>query len=333
MILTRTSLTLSAVGLAALAALVAVPLRGGHLTPAFGALGDASRPWLVVAAVAFFAAFACTVAAWHAALTSAGARICPRQAAARLGVGAAVNSFAPAKLGDAVKVALCSRAISAPGRLWTAGGTYAALAAMRSLTLAALVVSASLVGAMPVWPVFVLVGGAAAVACAAALSARLRSHERVALLLEGVAALVASPRALVAVCASTVGMQLARLGGTMAVALALGVPHPVVAALVILPALDVAGAIPVTPGSIGVGSGAVAVVLAGRGIGMAQALAVGLAIQAVETIVSLTCGSAGLAYLLRPNPRARRIAARLAVVGASAVLAAALGLAMLNDLL
>jgi uncharacterized membrane protein YbhN (UPF0104 family) len=333
MILTRTSLTLSAVGLAALAALVAVPLRGGHLTPAFGALGDASRPWLVVAAVAFFAAFACTVAAWHAALTSAGARICPRQAAARLGVGAAVNSFAPAKLGDAVKVALCSRAISAPGRLWTAGGTYAALAAMRSLTLAALVVSASLVGAMPVWPVFVLVGGAAAVACAAALSARLRSHERVALLLEGVAALVASPRALAAVCASTVGMQLARLGGTMAVALALGVPHPVVAALVILPALDVAGAIPVTPGSIGVGSGAVAVVLAGRGIGMAQALAVGLAIQAVETIVSLTCGSAGLAYLLRPNPRARRIAARLAVVGASAVLAAALGLAMLNDLL
>ena len=333
MILSRTSLGLSAAGLAALAGLAAVTVFGGHLTSAFGALGDASRPWLVLAAAAFFAAFACTVAAWHADARERGARICPRQAAARLGVGAAVNSFAPAKLGDAVKIALCSRAISAPGRLWTAGGTYAALAAMRSLTLAALVVSASLVGAMPLWPVFVLVGGATAVAIAAALSAPLRSHERVALVLDGVAALAASPRALVAVFASTAGMQLARLGGTIAVAVALGVPHPVLAALVILPALDVAGAIPLTPGSIGVGSGAVAVVLAGRGIGMAQALAVGLALQAVETIVSLCCGSAGLAYLLRPSPRARQVAARVALVGASTAFAALLGFAVLSDVL
>jgi len=331
MTLSRKSLALSSAGLAVLAGLVAVPLLGGHLTPAFGALRDASRPWLAVAAGAFLAAFACTVAAWHAALTSVGARICPRQAAARLGIGAAVNSFAPAKLGDAVKIALCSRAISAPGRLWTAGGSYAALAAMRSLTLAALVVSASVAGATPLWPVFVLVGGAATVAAAATLSVRLRSHERVAHLLDGVAALAASPRALAAVFVATAGMQLARLAGTIAVAVALGVPHPVTAALVILPALDVAGAIPLTPGSIGVGSGAVAVVLASRGIGMAQALAVGLAIQAVETMVSLSCGTAGLAYLLRPNPRARRITARLAVVGGSAALAALLGFAVLAD--
>ena len=332
MTLSRRTLTLSAAGLVTLTA-VGWPLLGGHMASAFGVLTDASRPWLALAGLAFLAAFACTAATWHTALTSAGARICPRQTAARLGVGAAVNSFAPAKLGDAVKIALCSRAISAPGGLWTAGGTYAALAALRSLTLASLVVAASLTGAMPLWPVFALVGGAAAVAVAAALSAPLRSHARVARLLEGVTALAASPRALVTVTAWTAGMQLTRLGGTIAVAVALGVPHPVLAALVILPALDVAGAIPLTPGSIGIGSGAVAVVLAGRGIGMAQALAVGLAMQAVETMVSVSCGTAGLAYLLRPNERGRRVALRVSLVGASAALAALLGFAVLTDVL
>ena len=42
----------------------------------------------------------------------------------------------------------------------------------------------------------------------------------------------------------TAGMVLARLGATMAVAAALGLPHPVLAALLILPALDVAVGVP-----------------------------------------------------------------------------------------
>lgn len=332
MIVSRQSLALSAAGLASLAVLVAVPGLGGHVLPAFDVLRDASRPWLAVAAAGFLTAFVCTVGAWHAALRSAGGRMCPRQAAARLGVGALVNSFAPAKLGDAVKIALCSKAIASPGRLWTAGGAYAALAATRSLALAGLVVVASITGAMPLWPVFVLLGGAAAVGAAATLSTRLRSHSRIAHLLDGIAALTRSPRALAAVVGWTIGMQAARVAGTLAVALAFGLPHPLLAALVILPALDVAGAIPLTPGNIGIGSGAVAVGLASRGIGMTQALAVGLAIQAVETMVSISCGTTGLAYLLRPSARARRIATRVALVGASAAFAAVLGLTVLVDL-
>lgn len=327
----RTTLALLTAALAAGLLVATVPHLRGHLAPAFDALADADRTWLAVAAGSFLAAFACTVGAWRAAFASAGARICPRQAAARLGVGSLVNSFAPAKLGDAVKVALFSRAIEAPGRLWTASGSYASLAATRALALAALVVASSATGAMPLWPVFVLVAGAGIVAVAATASTRFRSHAHVAQLLAGVEALVRSPRALTSVAGWTVGMELARLGGTVAAAHALGVPHPFLAALVILPALDVAGAIPLTPGSIGVGSGAVAVALASRGIGMSQALAVGLAIQGVETIVSIACGTTGLGYLLRPNPRARRIAARIAVVGASTALAALVG-AMLFDL-
>jgi putative heme transporter len=328
--LSRRSIAFSTAGLAALAASIAAAQLGGRLAPAFDALSDASRPWLGLAALAFLGAFVCTVGAWHGALTSAGARICPRQAAARLGIGSLVNAFAPAKLGDAVKIALCSRAIASPGRLWTAGGAYTALVATRSLALASLVIVASLTRAMPLWPVFVLMSGAAFVALAAALSSRLRSHTRIAQLLDGITALVRSPRTLAKVVAWTVGMQLARLAGTVAVVQAFGLPHPLLAALVILPALDVAGAIPITPGSIGVGSGAVAVALASRGIGMTQALGIGLAIQAVETIVSTTCGAAGLAYLLRPDERVRRLAARVALVGVSAASAAALGLTMLG---
>jgi uncharacterized membrane protein YbhN (UPF0104 family) len=304
------------------AVLAARPELGGRVGDALEVLGGASRPWLTVAFAAFLAAFLCTVAAWRAAFASAGARIPPFQAAARLAVGSLVNSFAPAKLGDAVKIALWSRAIDSPGRLWTAGGAYAALTATRSLTLASVVVVASVTGAVPLWPVFLLVGVAACVALAATASTRIRRHPRLATLLAGIAALVRNPRALAAVVAWTAGMQLARVAGTVAAALALGLPHPLLAALVILPALDLAGAIPLTPGSIGIGSGAVAVALASRGIGTPQALAVGLAIQGVETLVSVSCGSLGVAYLVEPSPRVSRAVSRVAVVGGSACLAA-----------
>ena len=36
---------------------------------------------------------------------------------------------------------------------------------------------------------------------------------------------------------------------------------------------------------------------------MTDALATGLAIQGVETLVSVTCGSLGLAYLMQPSER------------------------------
>jgi uncharacterized membrane protein YbhN (UPF0104 family) len=322
----RPAVALSVGALVLLVALLAArPQLGGHVGQALDVLGGASRPWLTLAFAAFLGAYLCTVAAWRAAFASAGARIPPLQAAARLAVGSLVNSFAPAKLGDAVKIALWSRAIDSPGRLWTAGGAYAALTATRSLALAAVVVVASATGAVPLWPVFLLVGGAASVALAATASRRIRRHPRLATLLAGIAALVRSPRALAAVVAWTLGMQVARVAGTVAAASALGLPHPLLAALVILPALDLAGALPLTPGGIGIGSGAVAVALASRGIGATQAIAVGLAIQGVETLVSVSSGVFGIAYLVEPSPRVSRAVTRVAVVGGSACVAAVVG--------
>jgi uncharacterized membrane protein YbhN (UPF0104 family) len=327
MSLSRPTFTLVLAGAAAATALgaLSLPLLGHHLTSTFHVLAGASRPWLLCSFLAFLGAFVCTVGAWRSALSAAGARLCPKQAAARLGIGSMVNAFTPAKLGDAVKITLCARAIDAPDRMWTATGTYTALAAARSLTLAGLVVAASATHALPIWPVFVLVGSAGLVALIAVASTRFRSHHRIASFLAGVAALAKDRRALRGVALWTIGMQLFRLAGTLAVVYAFGLPHPLLAALVILPALDLAGTIPLTPGSFGIGGGAVAVALASRGIGMTDALATGLAIQAVETLVSVTCGSLGLAYLMQPSERVTRAAIRLAVVGASTVLAALVG--------
>jgi uncharacterized membrane protein YbhN (UPF0104 family) len=307
----------------ALAAVFPGPARG-HLTAAVGAMRGANPNWLGLAGAGFAAAFLCTVGAWAAAFGAAGGRICPRQAAARLGIGSLVNCFAPAKLGDAVKIALCSRAIDAPGRIWTAGGVYAALSAARCLALAGLVVVAAATGALPWWPVAVLCGFVGALALAGALSGRMRwlRHGRIAQVVAGLAALERSPRAIVTVLAWTFGMAAARLGGTIAVAAALGLPHPVLAALVIMPALDVAAAFPITPGAFGIGSGAVAVALAGRGIGMADALGTGIAIQALESAVSIGAGTLGILYLSQSRPAVRRWTFRVATVGVSMGLAA-----------
>jgi uncharacterized membrane protein YbhN (UPF0104 family) len=298
------------------------PARG-HLSAAVGALRGADPRWLGLAAGCFGVGFACTVGAWTSAFRAAGGRICPRQAASRLGIGSLVNCFAPARLGDAVKVALCSRAIDTPGRLWTAGGVYAAISAARCLALAALVFVAAATGALPWWPVLVLCGAVGALAAAGALSGRLH-HRRIAQLVEGFAALERSPRAVAALLGWTFAMAGARVCATIAVAASLGLPHPVLAALLILPALDVASAVPITPGAIGVGSGAVAVALSGRGIGMPAALGTGIAMQALESVVAIAAGSAGVLYLAQSRPTYRRWMVRAATVGASVAFAALL---------
>lgn len=322
MTLCRRQILVSTMALAALAAVAMSPnLLGGRVASAVSTLGAADHGWLFAATVGFVAAFACTVGAWRAGLAAAGGRICPRDAAAGIGIGSMVNSFAPAKLGDAVKIALCSRAIDSPGRIWTAGGVYAALAAARSLALALLVVVASITGAVPLWPVFALCAVVALLCAVGFLSGRVRRHPRIAQVLEGFAALERSPRALATVFAWTFGMVACRLAATAAVAAALGLPHAFLAALLILPALDVASAFPITPGSIGIGSGAVAVALAGRGIAMPQALGTGFAMQAVETFVSIGAGSLGALWLAGEYPAARRWAFRVAVVGGSAAVA------------
>ena len=327
----RFRLAACAVSLAALAAAAAMPsVLGRRLGLALDTLGGASRPWLGAATLGFVLAFCCGVAAWRVALAAGGAPIGRRQAGARIGIGCLVNSVAPAKLGDAVKLALCARAADVPDRLWTAGGVYAALAAARTLVLVALLTVGWSVGAVPAWPLAVLVAALGVLALAAALSSRLRNHPHLTHFLSAVRTLTHDTRLAASMLGWTLALTVARLVATAAVAAALGVNDPALAALLILPALDLAGAFPLTPGAVGIGSGAVAGALATRGISATDALATGLALQGLETLVSVVAGASGALYLTVPRAAARRWTARVALVGAATALALVLGSVVLD---
>jgi len=199
-------------------------------------------------------------------------------ACARYGVGSLVNSLAPAHAGDAVRLALFAKASPDDHGLLTAGKALAGVAVARL----------GCVGIL--------------------LLATLKPIALVGLLL---APLVGRVPAWVA--AATV----ARVAAAAAVAAAVGVPSPVLTALLVVPAIDLAGLFAITPGNIGLKSGAIALALQAQGVDMTTALSTGIAFHAVETLVGLAFGSAGTLYLSRiPVPR-------WAVGGATAVVAAA----------
>jgi uncharacterized membrane protein YbhN (UPF0104 family) len=328
--LSRGKVAASVAGVAVLAALVATPtLLGPRLGQALDGVSGASPVWLWTAGAGFLAALLASSCAWRAATAAAGGELASGDAAARYAVGALVNSLTPAKLGDAVRVALFSRAIPGPDALLTAGGVFAAMGVARCLTLGALVVAMSASGALPLWPVFALLAVVAGLALIAYVEANDRRH-RFARLFDALAALERSPRAAAVVLGWTAASSLAKLCAAAAICSALAVPHPMLAALVIVPALDLANTLPLTPGNLGVASGAVAVALQTRGIGMTEALTAGIALHGVETIVGLSSGAAGTLYLARGGSG---WVLRLAAVGASLVLATAFGATVVFDLM
>jgi uncharacterized membrane protein YbhN (UPF0104 family) len=334
---TVTRITLSrsriAVSLAALAALVVVcatpQLLGSRVHESMSALSGASPFWLWTAAALFAFALGTSALTWRIAFGACGARLSYSESCSRYAVGSLVNSVAPAKLGDALRVTLFSRHLEGRDRLWTGGGVFAAIGAARALVVAVLVVAGSATGALPLWPVFALSG---VVLVLGLLAYRFRNaNTKIAHLLDGFAALERSPRlALLVLFWAAMGAA-AHVLAAAAVAAALGVPHPFLAALVIVPAIALASMIPLTPGNIGIASGAVAVALESRGIGMTQALSTGIAFHAVETVAGLSVGGLGALWLSREVPSVRRWAPRLAVASVCLAVAAGMG-AMFFDM-
>lgn len=197
---------------------------------------------------------------------------------ARYGVGSLVNSFAPAHAGDAVRLALFAKASPGDHRCLTAGKALAGVALAR-------------------------------LGCVGVLL--LATMKPIAILGLLVAPLLGRVPAWVA--AATV----ARVAAAAAVAAAVGVPAPVLTALLVVPAIDLAGLFAITPGNIGLKSGAIALALQAQGVDITTALSTGIAFHAVETLIGITFGSAAALYLSRvPVPR-------WAVAGATAVVAAA----------
>ncbi len=314
----------TAVGvLVVLAVVVLTPqLLGARVADALDALGSASPSWLWTSGAFFALAVLASAWSWRSAIGLCGGQVGLADAAARYGAGSLVNTFAPARAGDAVRFGLFSRALGRDDRLWRTGGAFAALGAARAVVLAALVLIGAAMGALPLWPVLVLLALAAA---AVAIAARVRRHEagsRAAHLLDAFRALGRDPASglrLVGWLALAVG---ARVAAAAAIGLALGIGSPLAAAFVIVPALEVAGLVPLTPGNVGVASGAVAMAFQAHGISFTQGLAAGIAFQAVETTVGIAFGLGSLVWLAPyPTPGMRRLA--LVAAGASASLAVA----------
>jgi uncharacterized membrane protein YbhN (UPF0104 family) len=293
--LDRRVLLLGAAALAVLAVL-AVLVRG-RLEEAVDDVAAADAHWLWLAVVCFVALIGATGMSWRAGITACGGSAGRVDCGARYAVGSLVNGVAPAGAGGAVRIGLFSRLLPERDRVLVATGVAAAIGIARAPSMAALVVAA--------W-----------------WSRRWVPHARAAHVLDAFRALAQRPKRAVSLASWVTAATAARVVGAIAVAASLGLDRPVEAGLVMVPAMCLASAVPSTPGNVGVSSGAVAMALSLVGVGFQEALAVGIAFHAVETLVSLTAGLVGMLVVAKPQIRVPGL--RFAGTGAGIALAAAL---------
>jgi uncharacterized membrane protein YbhN (UPF0104 family) len=290
---------------AALLATVATPqLLGARVARAIATVGTADAKWLWIAGVGFAVSVLSTAGSWRCAIGLCGGRLTFTDACARYGAGSLVNTFVPARAGDAVRIGLFSRVLPSEKRLWTTGGAFAALGAARAVVLGSLVVGGAIAGIVPLWPLL-----AALAVVGAGIGALLAARRSNAHLLDAFRALGrdrrAAARLLGWIALSTAG----RLASATAVASALGIGRPFAAAVVIVPALDVASLVPLTPGNVGITSGAIAMALQAHGTSFTNGLAAGIAFHAIETAVGIMFGLGSLVWLAPySSPAARRVA-------------------------
>jgi phosphatidylinositol alpha-mannosyltransferase len=308
-------------------------LLGSEVRRALAGLSDARPAWLWLAGICFLGSLVGTAGAWRSAIGLVGGRIGWLDAGARYGVGSLINSFAPARLGDVARLALFSRALDSDERLWRASGSFVVVGVARALVLALLIVAGSLAGALPLWPVLVLIGliGVGALAAMTTRNRTARTH--VAHLLDAFREVGRDPRRGAWVAAWIAFATLARLGAAASIAAALGIRSPLLAAVLVVPALDLSGAMPLTPGNVGLTSGAVAMALRAHGVGLTTALTTGIAFHAVETVAGIVFGLASVLFLAPFSSTGARRRTMLAAGAATcALLAGAFGATVLVDL-
>jgi uncharacterized membrane protein YbhN (UPF0104 family) len=307
----RSSLVAAALLLCALGAAIATPgLLGTRVASALDTLGRADPHWLWLAALAFTISLGGSAGCWRSAIGLCGGRTSLGDATARYGAGSLVNTFIPARAGDAVRFALFSRLVPGEHRVSTTGGAFVAVAVARAGVTGAIVTAGVITGELPLWPVLVAAGLVAAGAALALRARRSQTH-----LLDAWRTIGEHPAAGLRLAAWIALSVAGRFAGAVAVSAAVGIHRPVVAALLILPALDVSGLVPLTPGNVGIASAAIAVAFRAHGVSFNHGLAAGITFQALETAVGLTIGIASVLWLA-PHPRPlRRIALAATVIG------------------
>jgi uncharacterized membrane protein YbhN (UPF0104 family) len=296
---------------------VVAGLAGRQVRGTVGGLEDARPIWLWAAAFCFVGSLLASSSVWRAALALCGGRISRTDAAGCYSIGSLVNGFMPIRIGEAVRLALFARRLDGGDKTWRMGGVFTVVASLRLVVFGVVVVCAAALGAVPLRYVAIVVAVGAITAAVAFVTRDRAPRSHVAHLLDAFRALGRSPGRAARITAWIAASTSARFLGAVAMASALGVRSPVLAALIILPTLDLAGLIPLS-GNVGITSGAVAVALQSHGVGLDRALATGLAFHAVETVAGIACGIGGVLLL-----GTRRRVLVLAAAGAAACLAAA----------
>ncbi len=300
--LTKRHVLTAGISLALLAIACASPsLLGNRVSAALANL-DAADPALLWLAGSCFAAMGlCGALSWRAALRAGGSPLRFTDAAGRYLVGCGVNALAPAHVGSALRIALLGRVVE--GGCWTVSGAAAAVGVTRIVWLGVLLALASAGGVLPVWPLFAMLALVAAAAIVAVGARRLRLPLKISQLLAVFRSLASSPRELAIVSGWALLGAAAKVGAAAAVVSAFGVEHPLGAALVLVPAVEISAVLPITPGNVGVSSAAVALALDAQGVDPKLALAIGIAFGAVEWLAGLALGVAGALSLAGPTAR------------------------------
>jgi uncharacterized membrane protein YbhN (UPF0104 family) len=323
----------AALSLAFVAFAAASPqLLGDQVRNGIAGLHHATPAWLWVAAGCFVLSLVTSATAWRAALRSCDGEIGVADASARYGLGCLVNAIAPVKLGTAVRVALYSRALPGEGRLWAAGGVCSAIGAAQTFWLMILVAIAAVAGVVPAWPLAVLACALVATGVAVWVARHSRPARRFAHVLDAFRAIGTCPRTAFLLLGWTGVAMAARLGAGASLAAAFGLPHPIAIAFLVVPAVELASFLPLTPANIGVAAAAVVFALRTQGIEGDVAIAMGIAFNAVETLSSLAFGAAGGLYLATGSERVRPRLAAFAGATACAALAGAFSLTVFTPL-
>lgn len=316
--LTRRRITTTGISLVLLAILCLSPsLLGDRVSEAVGGLNAADPASLWIAALAFTGTSLCGALAWRAALTASGSPLPAVDASARYAVGCGLNAVAPAHVGSAVRVALFGRVTK--GGCWTVGGAAAAVGATRTVWLGVLIAIGSMGGVLPRWPLLVIaaiVGGSAFLAYGAQ---RFTLPSKLDQLVAAFRSLASSPRDLAIVAGWTLAGAVAKVAAATAIGLAFGIDNPLKAALIVVPAVELAAFLPLTPGNVGLASAAVALALGSHGVDSQTALSAGIAFGGVELLTGMAIGAAGALALAGPWVRPY---VRVAVASGATLLAA-----------
>ncbi|MGH3010137.1 MAG: lysylphosphatidylglycerol synthase domain-containing protein [Gaiellaceae bacterium] len=296
----------------AVAAGCAFWLAGGSVHPALSATSRADPRLELLAGGGFALSLIATAFAWRRAFASLGAGLSRADSCARYAAGSLINTVSPARMGDAVRLGLFARALPAGGRALPAAGALAALALTRALINALVLVVGAAMGAVPLLPLLVVALVVSAGAAALLFSQRLRRGP-VGRLTAAMRELLLQPRLAAGLAGWALVAVLARMIATVAIVSALGAPHPLATSIAVTAALDVAALLPLSPGGLGITSGAVSVVLVARGIGTGTAVGAGLLFHAVETLASLAF--VAVAFALQTQERlVQRPTLRLAAI-------------------